>query len=60
MCFEMGRNGQVDFLPPEIHGSGRSAESKERNSSAGKQEKRASAQQHDQASETGGDLEPGW
>jgi hypothetical protein len=56
----MARNGQVDFLPPEIHGSGRSAESKERNSSAGKQDKWANAQQHDQASGIGGDLEPGW
>jgi hypothetical protein len=55
----MARNGQVEILPPEVHGSGHSAESKERNSSAGKQEKWANAPQHDQASETGGDLGQG-
>jgi hypothetical protein len=52
----MARNGQVKILPPEVHGSGHSAESKERDSSAGQQEKWVNAQQHDQASETGGDL----
>jgi hypothetical protein len=60
VCFEMGRDGQVEILAPQTHRSWRSAESKERDSRAGKQQKWTNAQQHDQTSETGGDLGLGW
>jgi hypothetical protein len=48
--FKVGRNDQIEVLPSQVHRSGGAADGKECDGSAGKQEKRTDAQQHDQAS----------